>query len=124
MYSLMRIMNIDYPRAFILMALVALFLNGCSSDSYGAKVVVENVGTAPLHSIVVRVTGNSYPLGELPARESREVKTYPTGESHIIIEHIDQGGSKKELPVDCYFEPGYRTTIRVKVTSDKAAKAE
>ena len=120
----MRILNTDYPKAFIRLAIASLFLTGCSSDPYGAKVVVENVGTSPLHSVVVCVTGSSYSLGELPVRASREVKTYPTGESHIVIEHIDQSGSKKELPVDCYFEPGYRSTIRVKVTTDQTVKAE
>jgi hypothetical protein len=120
----MRIVNTNYSRILILLAVVTLLLRGCSSDPYGAKVVVENVGTAPLHSVVVRVTGNSYSIGELPVRESRDVKTYPTGESHIVIEHIDQSGNKKELPFDCYFEPGYRSTIRVKVTSDKAVKTE
>jgi hypothetical protein len=120
----MRIMNMNYSKALFLFTVAALFLSSCSSDPYGAKVIVENVGTLPLHSVVVRVTGNSYSVGELPVREIRSVKTYPTGESHIVIEHVDQSGSKKELPLDCYFEPGYRSTINVKVTTDKAVKTE
>jgi len=120
----MRIMNRVCPRVLIILSVATLYFSGCSSDSYGAKVVVENVGAAPLHSVVVRVTGNSYSLGELSVGEVRSVKTYPTGESHVVIEHVDQSGSKKELPVDCYFEPRYRTTINVKVTADSAVKTE
>jgi hypothetical protein len=113
-------MNTAYPRVLIILAVVAPFLAGCSSDPYGAKVIVENIGAAPLHLVVVRVIGNSYLVGEMMVGERRTVNTYPAGESHIVIEHIDRSGSKKELPVDCYFEPDYRSTINVKVTGESA----
>jgi hypothetical protein len=99
-----------------------LLLGGCSSDPYGAKVILQNGGLTPLNSVVVRVTGNSYSIGVLPALGSRSVKTYPTGESHIVIEYIGASGEKKELTVECYFEPGYRNTINVRVTAESAVR--
>ena len=61
----MRIINTVYTSALLILAVLALCLTTCSSDPYGAKVTVENIGAAPLYSVVVRVTGNSYPIGEL-----------------------------------------------------------
>jgi len=106
------------------MAVAVLCLSSCSSNPYGAKVVVKNVGKVPLHSVVVHVTGRSYPLGELPVGENRSVKAYPTGESHVVIEHVDQSSGNKKLPVDCYFELGYRTTINVEITEDSVVKTD
>ena len=104
-------------------ALATLLFSGCARDNYGAQVSLENVGTLPLRSVVVRVTGNSYSLGDVAVGEIRTVKTYPTGESHVVIELVDDDGSKKELPIDCYFESGYRSTIDVKLTASSVLKA-
>lgn len=119
----MNVMNNKRIKKLVLATASALLLC-CSSDRYGAKVTIQNVGITPLHSVVVRVTGNSYSVGELSVSETRTIKTYPTGESHIVIEHIDSNGEKKELAVNCYFEPGCRSTINVKVTVDSATKVE
>jgi hypothetical protein len=120
----MKALNETRRRVFALVTFGFLLLCRCSSDKYGARVVVQNADTVPLHSVVVRVTGNSYLIGELPASETRTINTYPTGESHIVIEHVNAKGEMKELPVDCYFEPGYRSTIKVKVAVDSATKTE
>jgi hypothetical protein len=119
----MNAMNRKTIRLSALVMIVASLLC-CSSDRYGAIVTLHNVGTTPLHSVAIRVTGNTYTIGELIALETHTVKTYPTGESHIVIEHVDVSGQKKELPVDCYFEPGYRSTIKIDVTAESATKAE
>ena len=91
---------------FALASLILLLLCHCAPDQYGAKLIVQNADTPPLHSVVVRVTGNSYPIGELAALETRPIQTYPTAESPIAIECVGAGGEKKELTVDCDFEPG------------------
>ncbi len=120
----MNIADTKRMRILTLIAVILLLPFGCSPDPYGAKVILHNVGTVPLHSVVVRVTGNAYSFGELAASDTCTVKTYATGESNIVIEYLDTGGQKKELTVDCYFEPGYRKTISVKVTADSATKTE
>jgi hypothetical protein len=113
------------PRSrFILIALGILFFSSCAPDHFGAKVSLENVGTAPLRSVVIRVTGKSYSVGDVAAGESRVVETYPTGESHVVIELVDDDGSKKEFPIDCYFESGYRSIINVKLTASSVLNAE
>lgn len=120
----MSIIDTSRIRIFALVEVTLLLLSGCSSNSYGAKVFIHNVDSVPLHSVIVRVTGNVYSIGELAASQTRTVNTYLTGESHIIIEHIDASGEKKELPVDCYFEPGYRSIINVQVRADSVTKVE
>jgi hypothetical protein len=112
------------PRSVIIrFALATLLFTACARDPYGAKVSLRNVGTVPLRSVVARVTGNSYSLGDVAVGEIRTVKTYPTGESHVVIELVDDDGSKKELPIDCYFESGYRSTIDVKLTASAVITA-
>ena len=118
----MRWLEIKQIKPTVAAVAFILSLSACSSDLYGARVVMRNSSTTPLHSVTVRVTGNSYAVGELPAFGSCSVKTYPTSESNIIIEHMDTSGENKELPVDCYFEPGHRSTIVVSVTADSAVK--
>lgn len=112
-------------RRFLLIrfALATLFFSSCAADHYGAMVSLENVGTVPLRSVVVRVTGAAYSVGDMAAGESRIVKTYPTGESNVVIELVDDDGSMKEFPIDCYFEPGYRSVIHVKLTASSVLKA-
>jgi hypothetical protein len=119
----MNAMNRKPIRLFALVIIVSSLLY-CSSDSYGAIVTVQNIGSTPLHSVLIGVTADTYSIGELTALETRTVKTYPTGESHIVIEHIDESGQKKELAVDCYFEAGCRSRIKINVRGETATRAE
>jgi hypothetical protein len=96
---------------------LAMLLFGCSGDG-GTEVIITNAGSTPVHSAVVRVTGNSYALGEIDSRQTRSVHVYPGGESHVEIEHVATDGTKKLLFSDCYFEKGYCGTIEAKVTTD------
>jgi hypothetical protein len=91
-----------------------------ASKPYGAKITITNVGEVPLDSVVVHVTGNSYELGTIAVNETRAVEAYPTGESDAKIEYIDTTGNKQNLPVNCYFEPGYKSLIKVEVTPNAA----
>jgi hypothetical protein len=85
----------------------------------GVTVVVINVGVQPLSVVVVHVTGESYPLGDIQAGETRSVRVSPTGESHVEIEH-----SKGRLIVDTYFESGYRGKIAIEVTESEIKRVQ
>lgn len=110
-------MRHKYKGILATLVLSLCLFDGCR-PSYGAKVIIVNVGTVPMRSVVVRVTGKSYPLGELGVGQTLSVDTYPTGESSVTIEHTDAQGNRKTLPAGGYFEPGSQSTIKVKVTAD------
>lgn len=77
--------------------------------------VAHNVGAEPMRSVVVHVTGRSYPIGDLPPGASKSVRLSPTSESHI---ELSQAGHAR-LTVGGYFEKGYRGTITADVTTDR-----
>lgn len=81
----------------------------------GIKVVVQNTGEAPIHSVVLHVTGNSYSLGDLAPGVSSEASVNSTGESDIAIEISDPTGTRQRLNVGVYIEPGYRGTVYVSI---------
>jgi hypothetical protein len=93
------------------LALLVVIAAGLNFVFGGVRVRVVNAGAVPLRSVVVHVTGASYPLGDIAPGESRTERVAPTSESGLAIEHA--GG---RLAVDAYFEPGYRGTITVKMT--------
>lgn len=78
------------------------------------EVTIVNVGTTPLRSVTVHVTGNSYPIGDIAPGAGKTVRVAAKGESHVELQH---DGSPDRLVVDCYFEPGYRGKITAEVTA-------
>jgi hypothetical protein len=100
--------------AFVIAALVGLWL----FLHRGSTVEVRNIGTQPMRAVIVHVTGNSYPIGDLPAGASKRVVVKPTGESHVEIEH----DARNPLVVDSYIEPLAPETITVEVTPFKSAR--
>jgi len=105
----------------LMLYFVVIFLQACFGDG-GTKVLLKNVDDKPLRSVFLHVTGNSYELGELDPGETRALKVYPTGESHIEIEHLDLDGEKKRLLVDCYIEPRSGGTVKIEVNNDSVVK--
>jgi len=108
-----------------MLALTALLvpLTSCTADR-GTKVILMNKNSDTLHSVVVHVTGNSYSVGELDPDKAKSVKVYPTGESHVEIEHVGLDGAKKRLYADCYFEQGYGGSIEISMTADAITKLD
>ncbi|WP_020654294.1 hypothetical protein [Massilia niastensis] len=80
----------------------------------GVTFVARNVGTEPMRSVVVHVTGRSYPIGDLAPGASKSVRVSPTSESNI---ELSQSGHAR-LTVGGYFEKGYRGTISADVTTE------
>ena len=72
-----------------------------------------------MSSVVVHVTGNAYPLGDIPPGEDKSVLVVPTGESHIEIAH-----AKGRLEIDTYFESGYRGSISIDATADEVQRVK
>lgn len=100
--------------AVVFIVLVAVILIARILEN-GVTVVIRNVGDEPLQSVVVHVTGNSYPVGDIEAGVTRAVKVVTTGESDIFIENSNQ----EKLVVGVYFESGYRGKISIDVTSNE-----
>jgi len=84
--------------------------------SDGITLSIENVGTAPLDSLLVLTTGHEYTVGTVEPGASRTLHVEATSESHIELEYGI--GERRRLIVGTYFEPGYRGRIRIKVTQD------
>jgi hypothetical protein len=87
---------------------------------HGVKVRVHNSGMEPLRGVVVHVTGNSYPLGDMPTGSTVSIRVVAKGESHVEVEFRDSKGVSKRLKLGCYFEGDpYRGTISVDLDSEK-----
>lgn len=113
---LMRKIIIAASIAIACIVFVAAIINFRS----GVVVIVRNVGSEPLHSVIVHVTGNSYQIGDIDVGATKKVKVVAQGESHVEIEH----GNQKRLVVDCYFESVYKGKIIVEVTSDQVVNVK
>jgi hypothetical protein len=95
--------------AFALPAALIVFY----ATTRGVRVTVENRGPTALRAVIVHVTGNSYPLGDLKPMSSRSVKVNPRGDSHVEIEYTDESGRPVRLNAGGYFESGYHGTVWV-----------
>jgi hypothetical protein len=89
----------------------------------GVRVGLTNQGPDTLRNVIVHVTGRSYPLGDVPARESRSVRVRPASESHVEIEFTDARGTSARVVADCYFEPGYRGEIWIDMKDGRVERA-
>lgn len=85
----------------------------------GLNVRIHNADAQALRSVVVRVTGNSYLLGDLPPGSTVSVRVEPTGESSVHIEFQDSAGHSKSLNADVYLESGYQGTLSLDVTPQR-----
>ncbi len=95
-----------------------VFLGVCAAGLWwfahrpGVQVVVRNLGPAVLPNVVVHVTGNSYPVGDLRVGESRKVAVQCRGESHVELEFTDPSGQRRRIIAGGYFESkDYRGVI-------------
>ncbi len=106
------------PVVLLLIAVVAFQLRS------GIQVKVENTGTSLLKSVVLRVTGASYDLGDIAPGESATARVNPTSDSHLEVEFTDPDGQSKQLIAGGYFEAGYRGSIRVEIKDGQIDKFE
>ena len=109
-----KILLIALALAACLITLVAavLFFE-TRAERAGVAFTLENAGSKPLRTVVVKVTGRSYELGEMAPGTIKMTTLHPAGESHIELEF----SPGRRLIIDCYIEPGYSGSIRAKVTS-------
>lgn len=82
-------------------------------------VTVTNADSQRLNSVVVHVTGRSYPIGNVAPQESVTVPVEPTSESHVEVEFVDTHGDGKRLMAGCYIEPGYKGNVSIELNENK-----
>jgi hypothetical protein len=90
----------------------------------GIQVTIQNTGSTPLRSVVLYVTGGSYPLGAIAAGGSAEATIRSTGKSHLEIEFADVDGKLKRVNAGGYFSREFRGTIRVSIKDGAIDKIE
>ncbi len=88
--------------------------------NHGIAVIVRNVGSEPIRSVVVQATGFSGTLGRIDAGQSKTVIVSASGRSHLELEHAD--GSR--LVVRCHFEHGDSGSIHVDVSAKQILRKE
>jgi hypothetical protein len=94
----------------VAVALTYLYLRG------GIRVTIVNEGPTAIRSVVLYVTGASYPLGDIPEESTRQATVMSqSSESHLEIGFIDAEGKARQLNAGGYFEPGYRGNIRIRI---------
>jgi hypothetical protein len=81
----------------------------------GVQVTVRNSGAATIHSVILYVTGGSFPVGDLTPGNSATTTVRPQGDSHVEIGYSDSDGEPVRLSVDCYVERGHTGTIDVSI---------
>ena len=114
-------MVVTYMKKIVAGVIVfALLAGGWFVLRQGITVEIRNVSDEPMKGLVVHVTGNSYPIGDLLAGETKSIAVAPTGESHVELEFEGH----ERLVVECYFEPGYSGLIKVKVTPMKVISVD
>jgi hypothetical protein len=96
----------------------------CFSCHNGIRVTIKNLSPRPIRSVVLPVTGVSYPLGDISARSSAEAMVKAQGESHLEIEFVDATGKTVRLNAGGYFEPHYHGAIQVSIKDGKIEKNE
>ena len=99
-------------------AALLLILAGYYLAHRGLFVRVTNKGPGGLRDVRVKVTGNSYSLGEIAEGESKIVQIEPVGESHVELTFTDAEGQFGRV-VAGYFESGYNGEIVITVKNGK-----
>src|SRR5262249_9370284 len=107
----------------IFAAIALLVLSLCSKLRSGVEVSIVNTGTA-MRSVVLHVTGRSYPVGDILPGKTTVARVQPTSESHLEIEFTDAQGEKQLLKVDVYIEPGYRGAMSVVIQDAKVVSSD
>lgn len=102
-------------RMLVIPALLLLITSSMVLSQGGITVIVENADDRDIHAVVVQVTGNSYPLGDIAPGSSKTAIVNSTGESNLGIEFADADGRLRRLKAESYFEPRYRGSIRVSI---------
>lgn len=82
-------------------------------------VTIRNIGTQDMQKVVVHVTGNKHPVGDIRARETAVVDVSPTGDSHVLVEFVDPTGKRLQLVGDCYFGPSSTGFLDVEIEDGK-----
>ena len=90
----------------------------------GIQVTILNTGSTHLRSVVLYVTGGSYPLGDIAAGGSAEATIRSAGKSHLEIEFTNVDGERKRLDAGGYFSSEFRGTIRVSIKDGAIDKIE
>jgi len=106
-------------RAGVALAGLAFILAGWLYLNRGLTVRIHNADSRTLRSVVVSVTGHSYPLGDLPPGSKISVPVEPRGESSVVVEFKDVAGNSKKVDANVYLEPGYKGRLTLEIDADR-----
>lgn len=107
-----------WPLAIVMVAICLVTLYAYRFRS-GIEVTIHNKEAVPLRSVVLHVTGKSYPLGTIAAGDSALVAVNPVSESSLKIDFTQSDGKNNSLDADVYFEANYRGTMRISIRDGK-----
>jgi len=99
----------------VLLVTMIIVLNSRSKSGSGVSVTVQNISQSPMHSVVIHVTGGTYPLGDLAPGASARATVKPTGQTHLDIDYSDAAGKKHELRASGPFDDRFQGTIGVSI---------
>lgn len=115
--------NFSSPAVVILSIVALVALAAVSMMVYKAKmplsVTIRNIGTQDMQTVVVHVTGNKHPIGDIRAGEAASIDVSPTGDSHVMVHFVDPTGKRVQLVGDCYFGPSFTGFIDVEIDDGK-----
>ena len=113
-------MSRSYRRPACLVAAGVLFgLAGWLHFNRGLTVRIHNSDARTLRSLVVSVTGQAYPLGDLPPGSTVSVRVEPKGESGVAVEFQESAGNPKQLNAGGYYEWGYKGTVSLDIDAER-----
>jgi len=114
---LLRQLGAPVAAAALLLAAMATF--AIFYFSRPLVIAVRNIGTQDMHRVIVFVTGDSQPLGDIGAGDEATTPVTPTGDSHVEIEWTEPTGKRARQTAGCYFGPGFSGRIEVHVADGK-----
>jgi len=113
------------PRRAVFFALATFIIVGAVFAWLASRrltATVVNLDTATLRGVIIHVTGRSYEIGDLASGKPATVDIQPTSESHIEVEFLDPDGTTRRLIADCYFEPGYKGDVLIKLNRERVVQ--
>lgn len=81
----------------------------------GVDVTLTNVTGGEISGLRITFTGGTTSAATVEAAGVFTTRVNPSGESHLIIEHVDSSGKQHTNVVDVYLEHNYRGKVHISI---------